>query len=918
MAQIDPTWITLLCGIALLVAVSSSFWQSRKRNELLLQLNDAAKAIAQGDFDRRVVLQGTREIRELAQSFNDMASQLKLFFTAYQQSEKKFAKLLESLPIGVLAIDASGAMIYLNLTGLEILGQDASDTSTPENRPAVFQPYIAGTDHPYPSDLLPSARALRGEAVLVDDIEIHCENGVIVPLEVRSIPVFDEAGQILYAINVFQDITHRRQAEQILANYNWTLAAQVAARTEDLAQANAALEQEIVERKQIEQALRESEGKFRAVFNQRLQLVSLLKPDGTVLEANQTALDFSGLRRSQVIGQFFWDTRWWSLSTNIQAQLQQAIARAAQGESIRYEVEVLGQGNHIATLDFFLHPIWNEAGQVWLLLSEGQDISERKREEAERKRAEEALKISERNLRAVFNSAYDAIFIHAADGTILKVNDRLLELYQVSREQALQLSIEADYFAATQPPNLLPAAWNRALQGETVCFEIQAKRPNDGLIFDVEVALCRIVFNSKAAVLAIVRDISDRKQAAAALEAQRALLYTVIDAVPSCIFVKDPEGRMTAVNQAGADLHGATVEEIIGNRETDFSNVSAAQLEEFLAVNREVMASRQPQTCPAQAIRNRQGELRWYQTTISPLIDSAGQVQGIIGASTDITNLKQVEEELRQAKNAAEAANKAKGAFLANMSHELRTPLNAILGFSQLMAHDALTSQQRKQLETINRNGEHLLQLINEVLSIAKIESGHVSLEEAPCNLYLLLESVEGMFSLRASSKNIRLLCERAADVPQVVEVDSRKLRQILTNLIDNAIKFTEQGQVVLRVGVRQTLDNEPRLHFEVADTGLGIAANELNLIFESFIQSEAGRRSQQGTGLGLPLCRRFVQLMGGDLHVSSELGRGSVFWFTIPLKLTAEAVQAIAPPPVHPISDLLNPVELQIMPAAW
>jgi PAS domain S-box-containing protein len=574
--------------------------------------------------------------------------------------------------------------------------------------------------------------------------------------------------------------------------------------TADLAKANATLEQEIAERKQVEQALRASEGKFRAMFNQRLQLVSLLKPDGTVLEANQTALNFGDLKRSQVIGKLFWDTRWWSRSAETQAQLQQAIIQAAQGKFIRYEVEVLGRGDHIATIDFSLRPIWDEAGQVWLLLSEGQDISERKRQEAERQRA------------------------------------------------------------------------------------------------------------------------------AAALETQRALLYSVIDAVPSCIFVKDPEGRITAVNQAGADLHGATVEEIVGNRETHFGHVSAAQLEEFLAINREVMASRQPQTCPAQGIRNRQGELRWYQTTISPYIDNEGQVQGIIGSATDITELKRAEEALRQAKNAAEAANKAKGAFLANMSHELRTPLNAILGFSQLMSHDALTPQQRKQLETINRNGEYLLQLINEVLSSAKIESGHISLEEAPCNLYLLLDSVEGMFSLRASSQNIKLLCDRATDVPQFIEIDSRKLRQVLTNLIDNAIKFTEQGQVILRVKIAQSAANEPRLYFEVEDSGLGIADNELNLIFESFVQSEAGRQLQQGTGLGLPLCRRFVQLMGGDLIVNSRLGQGSSFGFTLPLKLAADSTQRAIAPTAHltypasttavPLAEWTNSLDasLQTMPTEW
>ncbi|NJR66971.1 MAG: PAS domain S-box protein [Leptolyngbyaceae cyanobacterium CRU_2_3] len=502
--------------------------------------------------------------------------------------------------------------------------------------------------------------------------------------------------------------------------YTQVLATKEAAYAERLAQANQALEQEVAKRQQVEQSLHESDRKFRAIFDQTLQLVDLLKPDGTVLEANQASLNFSGLKRSQVMGRFLWETQGRELSSEAQEQIKQAIARAAQGKSVRYEVEVLRQSHFLTTVNFCLRPIWNEAGQVSLLLCEGQDISERKREET-------ALKISERNLRSLFNSAHDAIFIYATDGTILNVNDRMLEMYEVSREQALQFSIQFHDAAATHPLKITPTLWNRALNGEILCFECQAKRSGDGLIFDVEVTLRRIVFNNKTAILANIRDISDRKQTAAALEAQKSLLYKVIDAIPSCIFVQDRQGQVIAINQAGADLCGATVEEIIGNQKSPWGHLSATPLAESLAVNRAVMVSRQPQICPAQIIHH-QGEPRWYQTIISPFLDQQGRVQGMIGSAIDITELKRTEEELRQTKNAAEAANKAKSAFLANMSHELRTPLNAILGFSRLMAHDSLTPHQKQQIEAINRNSEHLLQLINEVLSIAKIESGHIDL----------------------------------------------------------------------------------------------------------------------------------------------------------------------------------------------
>ena len=874
----------IACGLALLLALGTNLLMAHWLTQPLLQLNEMAKTIARGEFDHIDTSHPTREVAELGRSFNNMAIQLETLFSAFEKSERKFANLIESLPIGVGAIDPTGAVVYMNTTAIRILGKDATPATPLEERSAAYGVYIAGTDRAYPTEMLPSALALQGQSTTVDDMEIHREDGEIILVEGQSIPVFDKTGKILYAITIFQDITRRRQAEQILSDYNWALATQVAARTAELAQINTVLEQEITERKQIERALRESEGKFRAIFNQTLRFVSLLKPDGTLLEINQTALNFGKLRRSQVVGKRLWEAPWWESDAVMQESLKQTISRAAQAEFVRYEIDI-----YEVTFDCSLRPIWDEAGVVTMLLLEGEDVSKRKREESDRRRAEQALQISERNLRTIFNNTHDAVFLHQADGKILDVNDRMLEMFQVSREEALQFSLQEDYLANTNSLETVFETWNRVLKGENICFEWKAKRPHDDSVFDVEVALRRIVLSGKDAILANIRDISeakrseaDRKQAAADLEAQRAFLHTVIDAVPNCIFVKDLEGRIVAINRAGAAIYGCTVEEALGKL-TDKFILPTAQAEEFLAANREVMATRQSLFIPAEGITNIQGELRWYQVVISPFIDQEGQVQGIIGSSTDITNLKHTEEALRQAKDAAEAANKAKSVFLANMSHELRTPLNAILGFSQLMACDRLTSQQQQQLETINRNGEHLLNLINEVLSIAKIESGYVALEEQTCDLQLLLSNIEGMFSLRARSKGIGLVCRQETDLPQIICTDAQKLRRVLINLIDNAIKFTEQGEVT--IAVRQDADRS-QIRFEIADTGIGIAAHELSLIFESFAQSESGRRSRQGTGLGLPMCRQFVQMMGGDLAVSSQWQKGSVFQFAIPLKL--------------------------------
>jgi signal transduction histidine kinase/DNA-binding NarL/FixJ family response regulator len=239
---------------------------------------------------------------------------------------------------------------------------------------------------------------------------------------------------------------------------------------------------------------------------------------------------------------------------------------------------------------------------------------------------------------------------------------------------------------------------------------------------------------------------------------------------------------------------------------------------------------------------------------------------------------------LHEAKEAAEAANRAKSLFLANMSHEIRTPLNAVLGFSQIVLHDPnLSAENRHNLQTVNRSGEHLLTLINDVLDMAKIESGRMILEQATFDLPGLFADVTDMFTPRAAAKNLQLIHELHPDLLRYVEGDAGKLRQIIINLLGNAIKFTEQGGVSLRA---RTCQREQRswLEVEVEDSGSGIAADDLQRVFDAFEQSETGRKTQGGTGLGLSISREYARFMGGDLAVTSQPGHGACFHLCLPL----------------------------------
>ncbi len=529
--------------------------------------------------------------------------------------------------------------------------------------------------------------------------------------------------------------------------------------------------------------------------------------------------------------------------------------------------------------------VWNEAGQPQRMAGSITDITRRKQ-------AEDALQ----KMRISVDRAGDSIFWISRQGRILYVNDATCADRGYSREELLGMTIfDLD-------PDYQPGVWDPHFEDlkrrGTITLETR-HRTKDGRVFPVEVNANYVFHNGEELNFAFLRDITERKRAEeelrrakeAAEEASR-ILDSSLKSIADGVIIADSTGKFLFWNEVAKQIIGlGTTDSPIEGWTAHYGCFLPDMVTPYPSQDLPLARTVRGEDVHEDElfIRNSQKpEGVWLSVNGRPLRDETNQLRGGVVVFRDTTERRRHEEELHRAKEAAETANKAKSSFLANMSHEIRTPMNGIIGMTQLLARTELRSHQRDYLTTVDESAHILLRLLNDILDFSKIEAGKLELERVNFRISECVGRASQMLVLRAAEKGLEIACRIAPEIPDHLLGDSGRIQQVLVNLLGNAVKFTEAGEIFVNLNAESITSELARLHFSVSDTGIGIPADKQVQIFRPFEQAESSTtRRFGGTGLGLAISRQLVEMMHGKMWVESEPGRGSTFHFTAELEIS-------------------------------
>jgi len=766
-----------------------------------------------------------------------------------------FKTIIESSHEAVAVCDAEGKLVYINPAHEKLFGRTLEEANRMNYRDYYPQESIEILNNEV-APAIAEGKSWEGE------LDVYDTKGRLFPLWERAGRILDDNGKMLYRFGFMHDITDRRQMEIML---------------------------------------RENERKYRELIQNARSIILKISWDDKILFFNEYAQEFFGYSESEVINKNVVGTIF--LKRDINASEPPRIVFHKTEKYVHIENENICKNGKQVWVSWIHKPVFDEQGNIVEFLSVGTDITARKKAEDSLRKSEESLRESQDRIKLALEGTDMGIWDWYLDSSDIYLDDNWIRILGYEPGER---SFDFDWLTASIHPDSLPVfknAMSDYLNGKKKYYELeyQLKSKSEGWKWIWARGIC-VKYDEQGKPLRIIgtlRDITEQRKLEESLQKNRKLLQEIIDNSGAMIFVKDSDGLYILANKVCEQIIGLPKEEILGKNDyqihiTEVADKITANYMQVLETGESMLLEE------TFMIRGKEYN---FLTSKIPLYDNDNKPYAVCGVAADITQLKHIEKELAKAKEAAERANRVKSEFLANMSHEIRTPMNAILGYSNLLSKLVSEEKEKKYLEIIQTSGKNLLSLINDVLDLSKIEAGKLDIIRKPVSLNTLFKEIRNIFEIKTKEKGVSFILETDPEIPGSLMLDEIRLRQILFNVVGNAVKFTEQGYVklsaILNVGatpcgcpapvgsslspVGSSLRLEPtngkiNLILKIEDTGIGISEDHKESIFNPFEQQKGQGSKYGGTGLGLTISKRLIEMMNGNISFISEVGRGTVF----------------------------------------
>jgi PAS domain S-box-containing protein len=640
----------------------------------------------------------------------------------------------------------------------------------------------------------------------------------------------------------------------------------------------------------VTERMRASEAESRqiAILDATPDLVGTADPAGRLLYLNRAGRRMLGIEeRADITG---WELQRFHPPASLQLVLAEAIPTAVREGAWSGETVMADLGGRTIPVSQVILAHRAPNGDLAYLSTVARDITERTRTEA-------LLRESEARFRTLLEGAGDGVELLDPEGRIVDANRATCQQLGFSKEELLHSRVWD--FDPQMSPERYRAAFHSLVNGAPFRFE-SVHRRKDGTTFPVEIAASLVSVGGVSLAMALTRDMTERNLARETLQRSEQLLAHSQQMAHLGSWMFNLETGTLTWSDELYRIYGVSPDGFVPTVDALLSLIHPDDRPAMRSWIESVLSAKKPGPLEFRVVLP-DGAIRVIEGDGAVEADAEGKPVRMVGTGQDITERHRVETELRQAKTEADAANRAKSEFLATMSHEIRTPMNGIVGAVDLLLDGELTPRQHELASIARSSAAALLILINDILDLSKIEAGKVSIETAPFDLLTTLEEVGAMFAERAEAKGIALVLRYAPEARRRFVGDAGRIRQVVVNLLGNAIKFSERGHVVVRVEEARRAEGglTAALRVAVEDTGIGIAPAAVSRLFERFAQADASMtRRFGGTGLGLAICKRLVELMGGRIGVTSREGDGSTFWFTLPLRIDERPTPVSGPLP--------------------